>query len=179
MLSCHRQHHCCDDILYIHLDNCHRVDISLHYIIHIPRPKARVALIQHYPLSITQRSGTCGGARLFVRICPQQVAEQPVSGTSVGRGMRFICSSAFSSGDSPPCMHRICARCGGVKLACRSPTGTALDLHSARFLFHALNCSSASDLNDKLCGQDTTRPRPGCALRKSASQCLGGSHGKH
>ena len=33
---------------------------------------------------------------------------RPVSGTSVGRGMRFICSSDFNSGDSPPCMHRIC-----------------------------------------------------------------------
>ena len=41
----------------------------------------------------------------------------PVSGTSVGRPMRLICSSDFSSGDRPPCMHRIC---GGV-IAAVSP----------------------------------------------------------
>ena len=34
----------------------------------------------------------------------------PVSGTSVGRGIRLICSSDLSSGDRPPCMHRICGR---------------------------------------------------------------------
>ena len=33
-----------------------------------------------------------------------------MSGTSVGRPMRLICSSDLSSGDSPPCMHRICGR---------------------------------------------------------------------
>ena len=42
----------------------------------------------------------------------------PVSGTSVGRGMRFICSSAFSSGDSPPCMHRICAHAQAWSQVC-------------------------------------------------------------
>lgn len=33
--------------------------------------------------------------------------KRPASGTSVGRGMRLICSSCFRSGDKPPCMHRI------------------------------------------------------------------------
>lgn len=32
----------------------------------------------------------------------------PLSGTSVGRATRLICSRDRSSGDRPPCMHRIC-----------------------------------------------------------------------
>lgn len=32
---------------------------------------------------------------------------RPLSGTSVGRATRLICSRDLSSGDRPPCMHRI------------------------------------------------------------------------
>lgn len=34
--------------------------------------------------------------------------KRPVSGTSVGRGIRLICSSDFNSGERPPCIHSIC-----------------------------------------------------------------------
>ena len=40
---------------------------------------------------------------------------RPLSGTSVGRATRLIWSRDFSSGDSPPCMHRICGQ--GVQVA--------------------------------------------------------------
>ena len=35
---------------------------------------------------------------------------RPVSGTSVGRGIRLTCSKDFNSGERPPCMHKICRK---------------------------------------------------------------------
>ena len=47
--------------------------------------------------------------------------KRPVSGTSVGRKIRRICSMLFRSGDNPPCMQKILSSTCGINTPVNTP----------------------------------------------------------